>query len=102
MSRRTKEAIQRIRLLKLLEENNLKSPDILTAVVTADSRMDAYRIASLFEEVTGDDLPVNLDEWERSVKAPVELYFVFKRKKDRGRFVRSMSREFPEIEVKWE
>ena len=61
--------------------------------------MDAWRIASIFEEVTGDDLPVNLDEWERSVKAPVELYFVFTRKKDQGRFIRKMSREFPEKEV---
>ena len=86
-------------MLKLLEENNLKSPDILTAVVNAGSQLDAYRIASIFEEVTGDDLPVNLDEWERSLKAPVELYFVFKRKKDQGRFVRKMSREFPETEV---
>lgn len=85
--------------MKLAEENNAKSPDILTAIVVAESQMDAWRIASIFEEVTGDDLPVNLDEWERSVKAPAELYFVFKRKKDQGRFVRKMSREFPETEV---
>lgn len=99
MSRRTKDAMQRLRLLKMAEENDKKSPDILTAVVNARSQLDAYRIASIFEEVTGDDLPVNLDEWERSLKAPVELYFVFKRKKDQGRFVRKMSREFPEMEV---
>lgn len=99
MSRRTKEAMQRVRLMKLLEENNLKSPDILTAVVTARSQMDAWRIASIFEEVTGDDLPVNLDEWERKVIPPVELYFVFKRKRDLGRFVRKMSLEFPEKTV---
>jgi len=85
--------------MKLAEENNTKSPDILTALVVAESQMDAWQIASIFEEVTGDDLPVNLDEWERSVKVPVELYFVFKRKKDQGRFVRKMSREFPETEV---
>ena len=85
--------------MKLLEENNLKSPDILTAIVTAKSQMDAWRIASIFKEVTGDDLPVNLDEWERSVKAPAELYFVFKRKRDQGRFIRKMSREFPKTEV---
>ena len=91
--------MQRIRLMKLAEENNAKSPDILAALVTAESQLDAYRIATIFEEVTGDDLPVNLDEWERSVKVPVELYFVFKRKKDQGRFVRRMSREFPETEV---
>ena len=85
--------------MKLLEENNLKSPDILTAVVVAESQMDAWQIAAIFEEVTGDDLPVNLDEWGRKVKVPVELYFIFKRKKDLGRFIRKMSREFPDTEV---
>ena len=99
MSRRTKEAMQRIRLMKLLEENNLKSPDILTAVVMVSSQMEAWQTAMIFEEVTGDDLPWNLDEWEQSVRPPVELYFVFKRKRDRGRFVRRMSREFPDVEV---
>ena len=91
--------MQRLRLMKMAEENDKKSPDILTAVVNAGSQLDAYRIASIFEEVTGDDLPVNLDEWERSLKAPVELYFVFKRKRDLGRFVRKMSLEFPEKTV---
>ena len=61
--------------------------------------MEAWRTAVIFEEVTGDDLPVNLDEWERSVRPPVELYFVFKRKRDQGRFARKMSREYPEREV---
>lgn len=99
MSKRTKEATQRIRLLKLLEENNLKSPDILTAVVIANSPTEAWRMAVIFEDVTGDDLPVDLDEWRKSVRPPVELYFVFKRRRDQGRYVRQMSREFPEAEV---
>ena len=87
-------------LLRLqLEENNSKSPDILTAVVTAQDQMEAWRIAAIFEEVTGDDLPVDLDKWERSVRPPVELYFVFNRKRDQGRFLRKMSREFPEKDV---
>lgn len=86
-------------LKKLLEENNLKSPDILTAVVMAKNPMEAWRMAVIFEEVTGDDLPVNLDEWHKSVRPPVELYFVFKRRRDQGRYVRQMSREFPETEV---
>lgn len=91
--------MQRIRLVKLLEENNAKSPDILTAIVTANGQMEAWRIATIFEEVTGDDLPWNLDEWERSVRPPVELYFVFKRKKDRGKFIRRISNEMPEKEI---
>jgi len=99
MSRRTKEAIRRIKLMKLAEENNAKSPDILTAIVTSDNRYEARRIACIFEEVTGDELPFDLDEWQRSVRLPAELYFVFKRKKDQGRFVRKMSQEFPEMEV---
>ena len=99
MSKRTREAMARIRLLKLLEENNLKSPDILTAIVTANSQMEAWRMAVIFEEVTGDDLPVDLDEWHRLVRPPVELYFVFQRKRDQGRYIRKMSREYPETEV---
>ena len=99
MSRRTAEAAKKIRLMKLCEENNAKSPDILTAIATAKSQMEAWRIANIFEEMTDEDLPFNLDEWERSVRPPVELYFVFKRKRDRGRFVREMSREYPDMEV---
>ena len=83
----------------LCEANDALSPELLTAVMVAESQMDAWRIAVIFEEVTGDDLPFNLEEWERSVRTPVELYFVFKRKRDRGRFVRRMSREFPDMEV---
>ena len=45
------------------------------------------------------DLPADLDEWRKSVRPPVELYFVFKRRRDQGRYVRMMSREFPETEV---
>ena len=99
MSKRTAEASRKIRLLKLMEENNQKSPDILAAITVANSQMEAWRIAIIFEEVTGEDLPFYLDEWERSVRPPVELYFVFKRKKDLGRFVRMMSREFPDNEL---
>ena len=79
--------------------NNEKSPDVVTAVMNAESQLEAWRTAVIFEEVTGDDLPFNLDEWHRSVRPPVELYFVFKRKRDRGRFVRMVEREFPGTEV---
>ena len=82
-----------------MEENNQKSPDILTAIVTADSQMEAWQMATIFEEVTGDDLPWDLDEWERSVRPPVELYFVFSRRRDQGRYVRRISREMPNKEI---
>lgn len=82
-----------------MEENNLKSPDILTAIVMANSPMEAWRAAVIFEESTGDDLPVDLDIWRKSVRPTVELYFVFKRKRDQGRYVRRMNREFPGKEV---
>lgn len=95
MSKRTRIAA----LKKLLEMNNLKSPELITAVTVANSQMEAWRTAVIFEEVTGEDLPFNLDEWELTVRPPVELYFRFKRKADRGRFVRRMSREFPKKEV---
>ena len=101
MSKRTSEASKRIRLLKLLEENDQKSPDTFTAVVTAWSPMEAYGIAGIFEEAAGEDLPFPLDEWRLTLKhgMPVELYFVFKRKRDLGRFIRKMSQEFPDKEV---
>lgn len=95
MSKRTRIA----NLRKICELNNALSPDILTAVLVAESQMEAWRITTIFEEVTGDDLPFDLDKWERSVRPPVELYLVFKQKRDRGRFIRAMSREFPEKEV---
>lgn len=82
-----------------MEVNNTLSPDILTAVTVAESQMEAWRTAVIFEEVTGEDLPFDLDEWERSVRPPVELYFVFKRKRDQGRFIRKMSQEYPEREI---
>lgn len=82
-----------------MEFNNSLSPDILTAVTVAESQMEAWRTAVIFEEVTGEDLPFDLDEWERSVRPPVELYFVFQRKRDQGRFIRKMSQEYPEREI---
>lgn len=99
MSNRTREASRRIRLARLLEENNLKSPDILTAAMTAKSPSEAYRIAGIFEEATGEDLPLVSDEWRKTLKTPVELYFVFDRKRDQNRFVKMMGREFPNTEV---
>lgn len=96
MSKRTRLA----NLRKVLEFNNTLSPDILTAVTVAESQMEAWRTAVIFEEVTGEDLPFDLDEWGRSVRPPVELYFVFRRKRDLGRFIRKMSREYPERVIK--
>ena len=75
-----KERIQKARAKYLLflqiEENERKSPDILTAVVTAKTSMEAYGIAGIFEEASGEDLPFPLDEWRLTVKSPTELYCV--------------------------
>ena len=104
MSKRTREATARIRLKKLLEENNLKSPDIPAAVVTANSQTDAYTMLGIYLDISNVEVPfedwgLTADTWVGSLKSPVALYFLFKRKKDLGRFVRKMNREFPEKEV---
>ena len=85
--------------MKLCEANNGLSPEILTAVAVADTQTDAYGIAGIFEEATGEDLPFPLDEWYLTVRVPVELYFVFKRIRDQKRFIRQMGRDFPGVEV---
>jgi hypothetical protein len=61
--------------------------------------MEAYMIATIYERVTGEDLPFNLDRWELSVKPPVELYFAFKRMRDRGKFVRAVTKGFPDVTI---
>lgn len=94
MSRRTRIASLKI----LLESNNNLSPDILSSVVTADSRSAAYRIAGIFEEVTNSELPFELEEWQRTIlNLPVELYFRFDRKSHLVKFVREVRKEFPDI-----
>ena len=87
-------------LRKLMQENNAKSPDILTVIVTATTQLDAYRIAGIFEETTGEELPFELESWQRSIRSlPVELYFVFQRKRHLMRFVQNIRKEFPEIKM---
>ena len=90
--------------MKLCEANNALSPEIHTAVLTAESQMEAYVMVANYLDISNMEVPfedwgLTVDTWERSLKPPVELYFLFKRKKDLGRFTRKMSREFPEKEV---
>ena len=104
MSRRTAEESRRIRLMKLCEANNALSPEIHTVVAAAKTQMEAYTMLSIYLDISNVEVPfedwgLTVDTWERSLKPPVELYFLFKRKKDIGRFTRKMSREFPDTEV---
>lgn len=104
MSRRTAEESRRIRLMKLCEENNSRSPEIIASVVTVQSQMEAYSMTAVYMDISNVEIPfedwgLTVDTWVKSLKPPVDLYFLFKRKKDAGRFVRKMSREFPEIKV---
>ena len=88
------------KLLKLCEENNNKSPDILTAVVMTSDRLEAVEIAEFYFDLTHEKFTFkSYDSWARSLTLPSELYFVFKRKKDLGRFVRTVCKERPQAEV---
>ena len=96
MSARTRKASALIRLKAQMEENNDKSPDVTSAIVTVSTRSEAYATARIFEEVSCEDLPFELDEWQRTIaKLPVELYFVFKRKRDLIRFLKEVRKELP-------
>lgn len=92
-----KAELRRLRLL--MEENNAKSPDIITAIATPETQWDACLIAGIFLDCTGYKLPFSFDEWQRTVKAPVELYFKFDRKKDLMKFLKSTRRELPHIAI---
>lgn len=98
--RRRIKAAERIRLQKLMEENNAKSPDIITAIATPETQWDACLIAGIFLDCTGYKLPFSFDEWQRTVKAPVELYFRFDRKKDLMKFLKTARRELPHIAMR--
>ena len=87
-------------LKALMEHNNSLSPEILSAVIAVNDRIDAVVAAELYFGITGKEFPFkSYDAWARSLKLPAELYFVFDRKKEQGRFVRSMSKELPKVEV---
>lgn len=87
------------KLKKILEANNALSPDIPTVTVFAETPAQAWRIAGIFEEVTGEDLPMLTDSWRKTLQAPVELYFVFRKIRQKNRFIKKMEREFPETEM---
>ena len=105
MSRRTAEKQRIYRLKLLLEENNAKSPDILSVIINAQNRIEAYQIAAVYEDVIGDQVPLPdwelaLEKWQRTIeRVPVELYFLFKRKKTLIQFVRQLRKEFPDIQM---
>ena len=86
-------------LMKLMAENNLKSPDILTALAYPETNWDACLVAGIFLDCTDYELPFSFDEWQRTVKAPVELYFVFERKKQLMNFLKQTRREIPYMKL---
>ena len=90
------------KLRLLLEENDLKSPDILTAIITVNNVNDAYSLVGVYMQVTKTEFPfenLNADSWCRNLKLPAELYFKFKRKKELVSFVRLTRKEFPNMPI---
>lgn len=86
-------------LQKLMEANNAKSPDILTAVVCPETNWEACEVAGIFINTTEYELPFSFETWQRTVKAPVELYFVFERKKQIMAFIKQTRKELPTIKL---
>ena len=60
---------------------------------------EARRVAGIFLECTGYELPFPFDEWRQSVKAPVELYFVFERKRPLMNFLKMVRNEMPDLKI---
>ncbi len=80
-------------------ENNAKSPDILSAIAYPETNWEACQIAGIFLDCTGYKLPFSFDAWQRTVKAPVELYFVFERKRQMMAFIKQTRKELPTIKL---
>lgn len=82
-------------LRKLMAANNLKSPDLMTVLAYPENNWDACQSAGIFLDVTSYKLPFSFDEWQRTVKTPCELYFVFEKKKQLVTFLRQVRKELP-------
>ena len=82
---------------RLMAENNRLSPDILTAIAVPESNPDACLIAGIFLDCTDYKLPFSFEEWRQNVQAPVELYFVFDRKKQLTAFLKEVRKVLPGI-----
>ena len=82
-----------------MAENNLKSPDILTAVAYPETNWEACEAAGIFIDATGYKLPFSFEGWQRSVRAPVELYFVFDKKKQLMAFLKKTRKDLPSIKI---
>ena len=88
------------RLKQQMEENNAKSPDVITAIATPETQWDACLLAGIFLDSTDYKLPFSFEEWQRKVRAPVELYFKFERRRDLMRFLKVARRELPHIAIR--
>ena len=82
-----------------MAENNLKSPDIMTVLAYPNTNWDACQIVGIFLDCTGYELPFSFDMWQRTVKTPTELYFVFEHKKQIMSFIRRIKKEFPDMRL---
>lgn len=86
-------------LRRLIAENDLKSPDIIAALAHPETIWDACNIAEIFLDCTGYELPFSFEEWQRNVKAPVELYFRFDTRKQLTLFLKQTRKELPQIRL---
>lgn len=83
----------KIRLQKLLEENNRKSPDVRSITLTAESVPSARHAAEIYEDITRRDLPAYFHEWWKTLKVPAELYFLFDKESEKNRFLKRVYKE---------
>ena len=86
-------------LKKLMEENNAKSPDILSVTAYPETNWEACQIAGIFLDKTDYKLPFSFEAWQRSIKAPVELYFAFEKRRQIMQFIKETRKEFPRIKL---
>ena len=85
------------KLKRLLESNNERSPTVHTVIFPARNSRIAYEAVCIYEEMTGRELPVPIDEWVKTIeKYPVELYFPFKKQGHLKKFIKEMIISFPD------
>lgn len=67
---------------------------MITVTLIAETAADAYGIAWIYyESMRVDKAPWDLNEWRKSLKGPVELYFIFPMTTRRNRFLKEIEKE---------
>lgn len=82
--------------------NNRKKDDLIVALAYPEKNWEACRVSEIFLDCTHFELPFSFDKWRRTVQAPVELYFVFERKKQLMQFVKQTRKEMPNMKIVFE